>query len=442
MPGSPSRTDWKKFIAFGSGVGIEIGGKDLEVTAVRVRPNGIAVLGAATLSDFGQRPAAEWGAEYARFLQGASVAHLAATVLLPRREVIVRQIALPGVQARDFNSAIALQIDTLHPYGDEEVIYGWSRTGASGVLIGILCRSTLDQYASLFAEAGIAVASFTFSASAIYAAHRIPPAPPQTRDAGFVALNATSNGVLEVYGESTSRPVFSAEFDPPADRAAALAISELRLEPDRQAIPLDRALPAPRLNPVSNDLAERALPYAAALAGACPWLVRSANLLPVGQRRSNSRAMYIPTIVLGALLLLVSGALIAHASWEDRRYLTDLETQIAQIEPRAKRSVALDHELIHAQNRIRLLDEFRSRTRQDLETLNGLTTLLPPPVWTSMIDLTPDAATIMGEADQAAPLLKMLDTSPYFQGSAFVGSIAKTAGAEQFQIRTARRPRP
>ncbi len=442
MPGSPSRTDWKKFIAFGSGVGIEIGLKDLEATAVRVRPNGIAVLGAATLRDFGERPAAEWGAEYARLLQSAGVAHLAATVLLPRREVIVRHMALPGVEPRDFSSAIALQIDTLHPYGDEEVVYGWSRTPASGVLIGILRRATLDRYASLFAEAGIAVASFTFSASAIYAAHRIPSTPPQTPDTGFVALNASSSGMLEVYGESPSRPVFSAEFDPPADRAVALAISELRLEPDLQAIPLDRALPAPRLNPVNNDLPQRALPYAAALASACPWMVRSANLFPVEQRRSNSRAMYIPTIVLGALLLLVSGALVAHASWADRRYLTNLETQIARVEPPANRSAALDHELIHVQNRIRLLDQFRSRTRQDLETLNGLTALLPPPVWTSMVDLTAEAATITGEADQAAPLLKMLDTSPYFQGSAFVGSIAKAGGAEQFQIRTARRPRP
>ncbi len=442
MPGSPSRTDWKKFIAFGSGIGIEIGPKDLEVTAVRVRPNGIVVLGSQTVRDFSKRPAAEWGKEYARFLQETGVAHLAATVLLPRSETIVRHIALPGVEARDLASAIALQIDTLHPYGEEPVIHGWSRTGAGGVLIGILRQDTLDRYRTLFAEAGIPVASLTFSASAIHAAHRIPAAPPQFPDAAFVAVHASSSGALEVYGESAARPVFSAEFDPPADRAAALAIAELRLEPDQPAIPLDHALPTPRVNPVSNDLTLRALPYAAALAGACPWLAPSANLLPVEQRRSNSRAMYIPTIVLGVLLLLVAGALVAHASWEDRRYLADLEAQINKVEPRARHASALDQQLIHAQNRVHLLDEFRARTKQDLETLNGLTTLLAPPVWTSMVDLTPDAVNITGEADQAAPLLKILDTSPYFQGSAFVGSIAKSSGTDQFQIRTARKPRP
>jgi hypothetical protein len=433
--------DFKKFVAFGSGVGIEIGGKDLEVTAVRVRPSGIGVLGTATIREFGERPAAEWGGEYARFLRATGVAHLAATVLLPRRDTIVRQIALLGVAARDLSAAIALQIDTLHPYGEEEIAYGWSRTGTNGVLVGILRRATLDRYLALFAEAGVAVASFTFSAAAVYAAHRIPVGQPQTPDTGFVALN-DGDGVVEVYGESLARPVFSAEFDMSPQRAAALAISELRLEPDQEPLPLDRALPVPQANPVSNDLARRALPYATALAGACPWLVPAANLLPAEHRRSNSRAMYVPTIALGALLLLVSGALLVHGSWDDRRYLAELEGQIAKVEPRAKRAAALDRELIQAQNRVRLLDEFRARTRQDLEALNGLTTLLPPPVWTSMVDLTPDAATVTGEAEQAASLLKMLDTSAYFQSSTFVGAIAKVGGSEQFQIRAGRRTRP
>ncbi len=41
MPGPHKPSDLKRFVAFGSSVGIEISGKNLEVTAVRVRPNGI-----------------------------------------------------------------------------------------------------------------------------------------------------------------------------------------------------------------------------------------------------------------------------------------------------------------------------------------------------------------------------------------------------------------
>ena len=63
--------DFRKLLAFGSGVGIEIGATDLEVAATRVRPTGIQVLGRLTLENYAQRPAAEWGAEYARFLKTA-----------------------------------------------------------------------------------------------------------------------------------------------------------------------------------------------------------------------------------------------------------------------------------------------------------------------------------------------------------------------------------
>jgi hypothetical protein len=442
MPGPLNVTDLKKYAAFGSGVGIEIGAQNLEVTAARVRPHGIDVLGATVIRDFGQRPAAQWGLEYARFLREAGASHLAATVLLPRRETIVRQIALPGVAGRDLASAIALQIDSLHPYGEDEVVYGWSRLENGSVLLGVLRRATLDRYTAIFAEAGIAVAAFTFSAAAIYIAHRLPVAQPAVPDKGFVAVAAGENGSLEIYGESAARPVFSADFDLPPERAVALAISELRLEPDQAPLSLGGVLPVPRTNPVANDLSQRALPYAAALSGACPWLGSAVNLLPPEQRRSNSRAMYIPTIVLGVLLLLVAGALVAQSSMEDRRYLKALEAEIAQIEPQAKRSATLDHEMSRAQTRSRLLDEFRSRTKADLDSLHELTALLKPPTWTNMIDLSPGAATITGETDQAAPLLKLLDASPYFQSSTFVGSIAKSGGNEQFQVRMARRPRP
>src|SRR5579863_6267869 len=229
MPGPRSLADLKKFIAFGSGVGIEIGVRDLEITVVRVRPAGVDVLGTTTIRDYAGRPAAEWGVEYARFLKDLGGSHLSATVMLPRHETIVRQIALPGVVQRDLPAALALQIDSMHPYGDEEVVSGWAPLENGGVLVGILRRTTLDRYVALFGEAGIAAGSFTFSAAAIYTAHRIPVGAPENSADGFVATAAGENGEVQVYGESPARPVFSAEFELPLERAASLAISELRL---------------------------------------------------------------------------------------------------------------------------------------------------------------------------------------------------------------------
>lgn len=434
--------DLRKLLAFGSGVGIEIGASDLEVVAARVRPSGVQVAGRLTIPNYAGRPAAEWGAEYVRFVKAAGMSHLSATVLLPRHEVIVRQVALAGVAAKDREGAIRFQLDTLHPYGDADVCWGWSPAG-DAALVGIARRETVERYVQLFVEAGIPILSFTFSAAAVHAAVRLNGAGKTHSGSasGFLAMSSTPWGGVEVYGESQSRPVFSAEFDFAPERAASLALAELRLPPETRPWKLEEVLPAPGVNPVANDLSRNALPYATALAGACPHLAPAANVLPAEHRRSSSRAYFIPSIVLAGVLLLVVAALMIYSSYADHRYLRKLQAEIAAIEPQARRAADLDRQIADSRARARRLDQFRGQTRSDLDVLNELTKLLAPPVWTSSINLTGDSARIVGEAPQAAPLLKVLDSSPFFQNSEFQ-QVTRSGNAESFQIRASRRPRP
>jgi hypothetical protein len=431
-----STKDFRKLLAFGSGVGIEIGARDLEVAATRVRPTGIQVLGRMTIEDYAARPAAEWGAEFARFLKSAGAERISATVLLPRREVIVRQVALPGVAAKDLEGAIRFQMDALHPYGDEEVVWGWSPLAYGSVLVGIARRQAVDRYVSLFAEAGIAVSSFTFPAAAVHAAIRLN-GMAHTGE-GFVALSRNAAGAVEVYGESRSRPLFSAQFDLAPERAAALALSELRLAPDTAPRTLEEILPKPDVNPVANDLSRNALPYATALAGACPRLAPAANVLPPEHRRFNSRAVFVPTMVLAALLLLVAGSMAVYAAWSEKHYLKQVNAEIAKLEPLRRRAEAIDKATEQARARAQLLDQFRKQTRMDLEALNELTRLLEPPTWTNTTSLERDAVRITGDAPQTAPLTKILDSSPFFEKTEIQMSTPKGSG-ETFQIRTNRR---
>src|SRR5258705_5011526 len=107
--------DYRRLIAFGSGIGIEIGEEHLEVTVARVRPLGIDVVATTTIRNFGGRPAAAWGAEYARFLKESGASHLTATVVVPRRETIARYVPLMGVVPRDMEAAVVFQVENLHP---------------------------------------------------------------------------------------------------------------------------------------------------------------------------------------------------------------------------------------------------------------------------------------------------------------------------------------
>ena len=437
-------TDLRRWAAVGTGVGVEVCANDLRVTIARVRPNSVAVLGSATATDFRTRPAADWGRELLAFLKKIGAGHVAATVVLPRRDVIVRQVNLPGVSDKDLGPAIALQIDSLHPFTDDEVYFSHARIGRTpAVLTGISRRETLDRYASLFAEAGIKVASFTFSAAVLYSAARvITPAPK----IGFVSL-LERDGELEAYGESEARPVFSASVPGPAARCAGLAASELRIDPSSEPEPWKNVLPKPSTFPPSHDPESpefecNVLPYAAAVAGATPWLAIDGNLLPPDLRRSSSRIRLIPTIGLASVLLVLTGALAAHSSYADKRYLGVLQHEVLRLEPQARRVEVIDRATADTRARAQSLDAFRRRTREDMDALVDLTKAIPPPGWISSLDMTRENVQMMGEMDQAATLLKTLDSSPRFSKSEFTMPIARSSSGELFHARAARETPP
>jgi Tfp pilus assembly protein PilN len=428
----------RRAAVFGAGLGIAIGEHDLQIAIVSSRPAGPARFAAASVADFRNRPAAQWGGEVAAFVKQAGGAGLAATVLLPRNEVIVRTLSLPGVADKEIANAIELQIDTLHPWGDVEVAWGWSRAGAAktDVLVGLTRKELLEGYETLFTEAGIAMAAATFSFAVLHSAIRIWNAEP----ASVLCFRSDAEGRTEVYGESEARSVFSGEFSLSRERALALARAELRLPPDYPARPLTEVLPQVNgTNPVTDTAV---MAYAAAMAGSAPRVTRFVNLLPRERRASNDRMQYLVPGILGSLLVLaLITVFVIFPAIEQRRYREELDRAARQLEPAALRAQALDKKIIAARSRTAQLDELRRRPQADLDVLNELTKLLPPPVWTSSVEIYPDSVVISGEADQASPLLKVLDGSPLFQNSEFALGVTHTGQMEQFRIKTQRRGR-
>jgi len=438
IPAGALQPFWKRALAFGAGLGIAIGERHLDVAIVRARPAGATLLATATIEDFRTRPAAEWGAEIQKLVTAAGESRLAATVLLPRSEVIVRTVNLPGVPAKDIANAIELQIDTLHPWGDTDIVWGWSLAGSKGdVMVGLARKELLDSFETLFGEAGIPIAAATFSAAVIHAALRIWSTPP----ASLLLFARDENGRTEVYGESEARAAFSAGFPMPSERAIALARAELRVGPDTPARPLNGALPVGLLHE-NEGSSDHALACAAAIAGSAPRAAAFANLLPLERRASHDRMQYLLPAVLAALVVIaIVMVFVVFPAIEQRRYRDDLDRAARQVEPAALRAQAAEKKIADARIKIAALDDIRRRPQADLDILNELTRLLQPPVWTSSIEIYTDSVVVSGEADQAAPLLKVLDSSPLFQNSEFALSVTRNGQTEVFRIKTMRRGR-
>jgi Tfp pilus assembly protein PilN len=355
-------------------------------------------------------------------------------MLLPRGEVIVRTLALPGVSDRDVASAIELQIETLHPYGDEEVVWAWSRIGPETVLAGIVRKPVIASWETLFGEAGIPLAAITFSPAAVHAALRIW----NTDSPSVLCFSTDEHGRTEIYGESEARPLYSAELSFSLERALSIARAELRLAPEHPGNTLGEMLP----RPVNGNVSVSPLAWAAALAGSGPRAARFANLLPPERRASHARVQYLLPALLGFLLLAsLPVVFIVLPAIQQSRYRKDLARAAASLQPSVLRVQNLERSIRSNRDKIAALDEFRRRPQADLDVLAELTRLLPPPAWTTAIEIYPDSVVISGEADQAAPLLKVLDSSPLFQNSEFVSSVNRNGTTEQFRIKTMRRGR-
>jgi Tfp pilus assembly protein PilN len=473
----------KPIFRLGTGCGIEIRDEALVAVAAKSRPAGVTVLAFTRLEGFRHRPPQEWGAEYAAFLKDHGLSHLSATVALPRQDVIVRQLLLPPVSRKELAAAVRYQLDTLHPFGEDEVYHAYAPLREHGegkgplpVAVAIAERSRVDGYINLFEAAGIAVASFTVADAALSAALRVrwesPPRP-------FV-FTLFRNGSIEVYGEAEERPLWTAQFDLASMsplKALQVTAAELRLDPAQPAtlvvcgdstqesdqqdsaerspspdeklaadIPaafqlrsVAEMLPAPLTAPAGFDVRRETTAFAVALESACPRLGWRANLLPPERRKSDSRWMYAPTAALAAALLLLAVAFAMRPLVQDRGYLAALESESARLEQIVNHVQQTEQQNGHARRRLAYLQLTRRRADADLRLLRELSELIPNDTWLQNLELNDNGALLVGEAPAAAPLLGVLSNSTKLAEAAFTSSLVKAGSGERFQISVQRR---
>ena len=138
------------------------------------------------------------------------------------------------------------------------------------------------------------------------------------------------------------------------------------------------------------------------------------------------------------VLLAAAERLRPYPSVENRRYLKALNNEINKVKPQAALAAKLEKDAATARQRTILLDQLRKRSKQDIDVLAELTRVLPPPIWLNNLEVTRNQVSVAGEADQATPLLKQIDASPFFEASEFTMQPLRIATGEAFRVRTMR----
>ena len=225
-------------------------------------------------------------------------------------------------------------------------------------------------------------------------------------------MSVSDGDELEVYGESSGRPLLNADFNlrsVSAERALRLAVSDLRLGEGASAgfvaagDPLEAAAPAelePRAAaemfpaPLSDrgdfDFSTDLRGLAVALESACPRLGWRANLLPVERRKSDSRLLWAPTAALVVLLCLLGLGFLVRPWIQNAAYAAELERRAAELETVAAAADADRAATAEVARKIEVLERLRARTRADLRTLSELSLLTPDTAWLSELRVVDD----------------------------------------------------
>ena len=432
-PPRPPIPFFQKWRSFGTGLGIEVTAENLLLAITVVRPSGIRILDAFEVLRYRERPAAEWGADVLAFLAKHKLSYLSATVVLPANDCIARCIALPGVADSELDAALRYQLDGLHPFAEEEVAYSFARLQAprkSCLSVAVARNPVIEDYANLFDEAGIGVASFLSPAAAIYSAIRTLQPPPAEQ---FMAVHEDEAGLL-LYAETTTHPIYSVRFPASNDRAIAASASQIRLPEDAPMSKLAALLPPAERLDIASTFA-----FAASLSAALPKLSLPINLLPQARRRTISPWRWVPTIILMVLLAILGLGYAYYQDYENQRLLNRLDAEIAKLQPRIKSVKALEANIALSQSKLQAISVQAGYPQQDLDTIRELTRVMPVNAYVQRMDLTRNEIALIGEVDQAMELLKTLDSSPFFKDSEFTSPPGRSQnGKEVFQIRAKR----
>lgn len=443
----------------------EFEGRELRLAVIEKRLSRWSLREVLTVEDHAGLPGDKLAGAIQGFLRRHRAAHAPLVIVLPRSEVIVRQLALPLEAETTLAKAVSYQIDSLHPFEPDEVDWDFLVAGRDEtrhvlrVMVFLAHRKAIEEPAERLRAAGlrpIAVVPSTAALFRLVAVHGTSRARKSavallwrrtqlellaieageliySREAAWTGAEATPEWLeAELAGVTAQMPTREESVTLLAcGETPAWVKSAGRLEIQSLASALDWECSQPE----DQEWTEAAALVAAAHMTLGRGGVRI-NLLPEGLRVIEQRWVRVPSYALGAIVLLLGGTLAARGWIGDALYDRALRREIARLEPAVEKVRRLDDQSRALLARVDAIEALRRETRIKLIVLSELTRIFPADAWIQSLQINEDMVEMTGYAAAASSLLPLLEDSPYLEKVEFLSAISRGAdGKELFRIR-------
>ena len=427
-------------------VGMEVRGDDLLISSLQSNFSAGVFTAFARIPEFRLRDQAAVKADIDRFFRKHRLSRENIVLGIPRRDLIVRHLDLPAEVADNLKQVVQYQVQSFEPTEEDKFYFDYSpvRTNQGSkrllILLVMIRKSILDGYMKAFEELGVRPATVTGSTMAL--SNLFLQSCKEQEGKTYLLADLTREGVeiialrdgALVYTHAAAVPADSSYRDVVAGQAE-LAAAKIRLGPDeviekvvlngdaagvaRQEladIVPETELMGSRIRfemtPESqNRLNDAVTSLGLAYSGMTSRPSVRLNLLPTGVRIQQAKWAYIPTIVLGATILVLMGALFIGPIIQDRAFLRQLDQEIAAVKSRVDTVQKLQKEVEQTEKQVIFLEGLLRNRDMNLEILQELTTILPADTYLIQYQNQEGSITMNGVSPSAEALIPKLEKS-------------------------------
>jgi Tfp pilus assembly protein PilN len=459
-----------------SALGVEIREGRIVLAAVQKGFQGFILKRHAVIEDCLDLPRPELVARVQQFLRKNGVNRENVVVGLPRDSVVVREVEFPIEVEENLDQVVRSQVDRFEPADELRSAYDYrvvsrdEETRRLLLQIVMARREMVDDYLNLFEECELYPAAIRFSSEGLEGALL-------AHEDGFpkkqgVLILRLEPGYAEFVASSREHSYSEAwtlegevQAEELLDRIAELlshqsdripGFSKLYLVGEGAPAGLDQirdrigdcgllteglALKAKELGTeVTQTLVVAVgLAISGVARGGRPF-----NLIPVESRRSGTRPGLAATYVLGALLVILLGAIVTRGYFQQSVLAAQVEAQVEGLQSEMDGAFQLREEVVRKRAELEEIQSLISGRQKLLLVLRDLTERIPDDAYLQNLQEQGGQISIQGYSDQASALLPVLLESPYLEGvkTNWIVQDPRMAGKERFNIAARIREQP
>ncbi|HSR52704.1 MAG TPA: PilN domain-containing protein [Acidobacteriota bacterium] len=433
-----------KLNTFENATGIVVDDQRLQIVSVSKGLREVKLKGAATIDNYAEMTPDELSEAVKAKMSEAGISTESIILGIPRDQLIVRNVELPLEVEENLDQVVHFQVEKFEPVEGEASFHDYcvvSRDETRNKIelqIFLAPPQTVEEPLALLEELGLTPLAARISGHSLgHLLHLHPDGFPQ--DDPSLIIEARPDRVVfnlcagpSDFQSGQFRPAgdkietrqvlaelsrFLSNIDLPGDGLSRIYFcgSEAPALMEEMGADLEGCeLLFDRLELKTGAVTRSGLEdMADALGLALSGLTRRGafNLIPSERRLKRTRPSLVPSVVLGLVLLLTAGAVVARDYVQNERLLDQLRQEVATRRNGVDESLRMRNQIDERQAQIEQLRSMLTGNQSVLRVLRELTEQIPDNSYLESISMQNESLNITGHSEKASHLLTILNKS-------------------------------